>query len=98
MHAAAAGSTVATARLAILYPLAGIAAGDSYLAAVLEAIRRLVGATPAIRILVVPYELRALALEKEPRLIAVAYERRSITADREDRLVVVRPETRTIAA
>ena len=96
MRATAAGSSAASAHLARLLPFDGIVLGWSDTAAVLEAIRRLVK-TPGIRIVLVPIELRALAVA-ESRSVVVGRELRRMLAGAEDRMIVVPAEVRRIAA
>ena len=85
------------AGLVPVFPLAGVVSGDSGIAAVLEAVRRLASTTPGVRVLVVPQDLRIGTTDSEPRLIAAASERRRVLVATEHRLFVVPAEVRGVA-
>ena len=99
---AVAAQKQATAMLLLLFnstrALAGVAAGGSEVAAVIEAVRPRAATTPGVRVVVVRIELRRLVVELESRLVAVAHQQRQVAPAAERRTILVPPETRSITA
>ena len=97
MRAMATGSSVTSARLARLLPLGGYVFAPGSAAAVLAVVRRQQGKTPGIRVVAVPFEVRAVAVA-ESRLVAIERELRYVAAGAEDRTIIVPADVRRIAA